>query len=65
LLNFAESLAQEKDFDYFVCGHNHEHGVVELSRGTRKYINLGSWIDGSLPYGVFDRGVFELRELSH
>jgi UDP-2,3-diacylglucosamine hydrolase len=65
LLNFAKSLAQEKDFDYFICGHNHVHGITELPGTSHKYANLGSWIDGSLPYGVFDRGVFELRELSH
>ena len=31
LLNFAESLAAEKKFDYFVCGHNHVQGITELS----------------------------------
>jgi UDP-2,3-diacylglucosamine hydrolase len=64
LLNFAESLAQEKDFDYFVCGHNHVHGIKDLSVAARKYVNLGSWINGYFPYGVFEKGVFELRDMS-
>ena len=63
LLNFAESLAAEKEFDYFVCGHNHVKGVRELSSGASKYINLGTWIDGSSPYGVFKNGFFQLMEL--
>ena len=63
LLNFAELLMTERDFDYFICGHNHVKGVVELSDGSSRYINLGTWIDGSSPYGVFNNGVFQLREL--
>ena len=63
LLNFAESLAAEKVFDYFVCGHNHVKGITELSGGSGKYVNLGTWINGNLPYGVFNNGVFQLREL--
>jgi UDP-2,3-diacylglucosamine hydrolase len=62
--NYAKSLAQEKDFDYFVCGHNHVHGITVLPGAARSYVNLGSWINGALPYGVFERGAFELRELS-
>jgi len=63
LLNFAESLAAEKKFDYFVCGHNHVKGITELSDGSSNYVNLGTWIDGSSPYGVFKNGVFQLIEL--
>jgi UDP-2,3-diacylglucosamine hydrolase len=63
LLNFAESLAAEKDFDYFICGHNHVKGIRELSGGASRYVNLGTWIDGSLPYGVFYNGIFQLKEL--
>ena len=63
LLNFAETLAAEKKFDYFVCGHNHVQGIMELSVSPCRYVNLGSWIDGSLPYGVFKDGVFQLKEL--
>ena len=63
LLNFAESLAAEKEFDYFVCGHNHVKGIRELPGGTSRYVNLGTWINGSLPYGVFHNGVFQLKEL--
>jgi UDP-2,3-diacylglucosamine hydrolase len=63
LLNFAESLAAERKFDYFVCGHNHAQGLKELSVSPCRYINLGSWIEGKLPYGVFKNGVFQLKEL--
>ena len=63
LLTFAESLAAEKEFDYFVCGHNHVKGVHELSSGSSRYVNLGTWIDGSSPYGLFNNGIFQLREL--
>ena len=63
LLNFAESLAEEKEFDYFVCGHNHVQGIKELSVPHCRYVNLGSWIEGKLPYGVFNNGVFQLKEL--
>jgi UDP-2,3-diacylglucosamine hydrolase len=63
LLNFAESMAAEKDFDYFLCGHNHVRGVKELSTGRSRYVNLGTWIDGSSPYGVFSGGEFHLNVL--
>ncbi len=63
LLQVAESMVAEKEFDYFVCGHNHVKEITELSNGTSQYVNLGTWIDGTLPYGVFDKGLFQLREL--
>jgi len=63
LLNFAESLASERVFDYFVCGHNHVQGIKELSVSPCRYVNLGSWIDGRFPYGVFKNGIFQLKEL--
>jgi UDP-2,3-diacylglucosamine hydrolase len=63
LLNFAESLAAEQEFDYFVCGHNHVKGIKELAGASSSYVNLGTWIDGSSPYGVFQNGFFQLKEL--
>jgi UDP-2,3-diacylglucosamine hydrolase len=63
LLNFAESLAMEREFDYFLCGHNHVGGEKELSGGRKRYINLGTWIEGSAPYGVFRDGIFQLKDL--
>ncbi|MBM3162968.1 MAG: UDP-2,3-diacylglucosamine diphosphatase [Chlorobi bacterium] len=63
LLNFAESIAAEREFDYFVCGHNHVQGVYPLSNGLCRYINLGTWIDGRYPYGVFVHDEFHLKEL--
>jgi len=63
LLNVAELLTGEKEFDYFVCGHNHVKGITELSNGKSRYVNLGTWIEGSFPYGVFNNGVFQLKQL--
>jgi UDP-2,3-diacylglucosamine hydrolase len=63
LLNFAESIAAEREFDYFVCGHNHAKGEHLLANGKSRYINLGTWIDGRYPYGVFMHGEFHLKEL--
>ncbi len=63
LLNFAESMAIVKDFDYFLCGHNHVRGLKQLSTGKSRYVNLGTWIDGSSPYGVFRGGEFHLNVL--
>ncbi len=64
LLQYAETLSREKDFDYFVCGHSHVQDRKTLSNLRSEYINLGTWINGTYPYGVFDKGVFSLRELS-
>ncbi|MBN1278230.1 MAG: UDP-2,3-diacylglucosamine diphosphatase [Chlorobium sp.] len=63
LLNFAESIAEERDFDYFVCGHNHAQGIHRLRNGASRYVNLGTWIDGTCPYGVFMHDAFHLKEL--
>jgi len=63
LLHYAEVLVTERDFDYFICGHNHVKGIVELSDGSSRYVNLGTWIDGTSPYAVFRSGVVELREV--
>ncbi|TCD47949.1 UDP-2,3-diacylglucosamine diphosphatase [Chlorobium sp. N1] len=63
LLNFARSLATERDFDYFLCGHNHVLGEHELPGGRSRYVNLGSWIDGSTPYAVYREGSLRLLDL--
>ncbi|NTV97617.1 MAG: UDP-2,3-diacylglucosamine diphosphatase [Chlorobiaceae bacterium] len=63
LLDFAEKLATERDFNYFICGHNHVCGITKLKTDGKTYMNLGSWIDGHLSYGVYDNGALELREL--
>ncbi|NTU97550.1 MAG: UDP-2,3-diacylglucosamine diphosphatase [Chlorobiaceae bacterium] len=63
LLDFAEKLATERDFHYFICGHNHVRGITELRDGEKSYVNLGSWIDGPPFYGVLEHGVVELRKV--
>ncbi|MCW8797273.1 MAG: UDP-2,3-diacylglucosamine diphosphatase [Chlorobium sp.] len=63
LLQYAEALAGEKYFDYFVCGHSHVQEQQTLSDSRTQYINLGTWINGRYPYGVFHDGVFSLQEL--
>lgn len=61
LIRFAASLAREKAFDYFVCGHNHVEKIEVLDGSGRCYVNLGTWIDGRYPYGLFDHGRFQIR----
>ena len=63
LVRHADAMASEKDFDYFVCGHSHMQGRKTLSNAHSEYINLGTWIDGIYPYGVFEEGVFSLKQL--
>ena len=64
LFRYADALAREKDFDYFVCGHSHEEALKTLSNSRSRYINLGTWINGDYPFGVFEKGVLTLRRLS-
>lgn len=62
LIEFAASLARERVFDYFVCGHNHTLRMAAVS-GSCTYVNLGTWIDGEYPYGVYEEGRFEIRKV--
>ena len=63
LVQYADAMAGEKDFDYFICGHSHVRGRKKLSNARSEYINLGTWINGAYPYGVFEEGVFSLKQL--
>ncbi|MGC8775523.1 MAG: UDP-2,3-diacylglucosamine diphosphatase [Chlorobaculum sp.] len=63
LPDFAATLAQERDFDYFVCGHNHSERVQALHDSGSTYVNLGSWIEGRYQYGVYEQGKFRLEKL--
>lgn len=63
LLHFATALARERDFDYFVCGHNHAERLQAVHESGSTYVNLGSWIEGRSPYGVYEHGDFQLRQL--
>lgn len=63
LLNFAESIVSEREFDYFICGHNHLQEIHLLANGRSRYVNLGSWIEGRYPYGVFLDDALSLKEL--
>lgn len=59
---YANELAPEKKFDYFVCGHRH---IVKLSPLTSRpqsyYVNLGTWIGGTPTYAVFDGHELQIR----
>ncbi len=63
LIRYADAIAGEKDFDYFVCGHSHQQGRKTLSNEQSEYINLGTWINGEYPYGVFEKGTFTFQQL--
>ncbi|MCG8345550.1 MAG: UDP-2,3-diacylglucosamine diphosphatase [Chlorobiales bacterium] len=63
LLQHADTMAGTNDFDYFVCGHSHLRSHKKLSNSHSEYINLGTWIDGEYPYGVFDGRTFSLEQL--
>jgi UDP-2,3-diacylglucosamine hydrolase len=63
LIEFAGSLAQERVFDYFVCGHNHTEKIRVVHESGSHYVNLGSWIEGRYPYGVYDQGSFQIMHV--
>lgn len=43
-----------------VCGHSHLPGIVP--RGTKQYVNTGSWTFASSHYVVYRDGVFSCRD---
>ncbi|NTU57323.1 MAG: UDP-2,3-diacylglucosamine diphosphatase [Chlorobiaceae bacterium] len=62
LIDFATSLAHDRVFDYFVCGHNHAERVQAINESST-YVNLGTWIEGQYPYGVYEQGNFQIRKV--
>lgn len=61
LFRFADSFGQEyrsanggAGIDYYIFGHYHTPGSIEIPSGGRMYI-LGCWVDGG-EYAVFDGG---------
>ncbi len=63
LIDFATVLARERVFDYFVCGHNHAERMEAVNGSGSTYVNLGTWIEGEYPYGVYDEGRFQIRKV--
>jgi UDP-2,3-diacylglucosamine hydrolase len=63
LIDFATSLARERVFDYFVCGHNHAERMEPVSESGSTYVNLGTWIEGHYPYGFYEEGRFQIRKV--
>lgn len=63
LFQYADSLAENKAFDFFVCGHSHMKSHKKLSNGRSDYVNLGTWTEGEYPYGVFENERFSLQQL--
>ena len=62
LVQYCKEKLQEKHIDFFIFGHRHLPLNITLGSNSR-YINLGDWIK-YFTYGVFDEGVFELKEYS-
>ena len=61
MTNFAnEILDGGKEIDYFVMGHFHRLGILDLKNDC-KFIFLGDWIS-KFSYGVFDGESFELKK---
>ena len=61
MTNFAnEILDGGKEIDYFVMGHFHRLGILDLKNNC-KFIFLGDWIS-KFSYGVFDGESFELKK---
>lgn len=59
LVQYARSILQKEDVDYFIFGHRHiacEYPLTEQS----KYINLGDWIRYD-SYAVFDGNDLQLK----
>lgn len=54
-----EVLAKGEKIDYFVMGHYHRKGQVDLGNNS-KFIFLGDWIS-RFSYGEFDGETFELK----
>lgn len=63
LIEYATALAREQVFDYFVCGHNHAARMEAVSESGSTYVNLGTWIEGQYPYGVYENGQFQIRKV--
>lgn len=59
MFQFAKSLVEKEDVDFFVLGHRHRLANIGLENGTR-FILLGDWIR-KFSYGVFDGETFELK----
>lgn len=62
LLNYCNTILNEKYFDYFIFGHRHLLLDVILKNNKSRYINLGDWFKN--PHcGIFDGKEFTLQKI--
>ncbi len=60
LLEFADKMATEEDFNYFVCGHIHAPELKTLSDKITVYCNLGDWMT-HFSYAIWDGQTLKLE----
>jgi len=53
LVQYANTILEKEQIDYFVFGHRHLPIECSLEDGDSRYINLGDWIEYN-SYAVFD-----------
>ncbi|ACF13052.1 metallophosphoesterase [Chloroherpeton thalassium ATCC 35110] len=61
LIIYANELTEKTSFSYFVCGHRHVPKIHRLKNQQSFYVNLGTWIDETPTYGVFDGTAMAIR----
>lgn len=62
LIQYCQSVLQEKTYDYFIFGHRHLPIDFKLSADSR-YLNLGDWLRYN-SYAVFDGQELSLKHAS-
>ncbi|HNL84716.1 MAG TPA: UDP-2,3-diacylglucosamine diphosphatase [Chitinophagales bacterium] len=60
LLQYAQQMANEKQYDFVLMGHRHLPMEINLANGAT-YINLGDWIY-NFTYAVFDGNLLSLKK---
>lgn len=60
LVQYANTILEKEQIDYFVFGHRHLPLECLLEDGESRYINLGDWIEYN-SYAVFDGVTLEVK----
>ncbi len=61
LVDYAEKLSKSQDFDYFICGHQHNPDLTILSNGVTQYCNLGDWMT-HFTYAEWDGSALRIKK---